>query len=62
MPTSVGGAIGGFMRRRAQATAQKNAANPRTTVMTITNEVLKISTSVSAADLAIPAGFTLGSR
>jgi hypothetical protein len=58
-PTSVGGAIGGFMRRRAQANADKNAANPRTTVMTVTNEVLSISTSVSAADVALPAGFKL---
>jgi len=60
VPTSVGGAIGGFMRRRAQANAEKNAANPRATVMTITNEVLKISTSLAAADVALPAGFKLG--
>jgi hypothetical protein len=58
-PTSVGSAIGGFMRRRAQANADQNAANPRSTFMTLTNEVLKISTSVSAADVAIPAGFKL---
>jgi hypothetical protein len=58
-PTSVGSAIGGFMRRRAQANAEKNAANPRSTFMTLTNEVLKISTNVSAADVAIPAGFKL---
>jgi hypothetical protein len=58
-PTSVGGAIGGFMRRRAQANAEKNAANPRATFMTLTNEVLKISTSVSAADAAIPTGFKI---
>lgn len=59
VPTSVGGALGGFMRRRAQASAEKNAANPRSTFMTLTNEVLKISTSVSPTDVAIPPGFKL---
>lgn len=58
-PTSVGGAIGGLMRRRAQANAERNASTPRTTFMTMNNEVLKIATSVSAADVAIPAGFKL---
>jgi hypothetical protein len=58
-PASVGGVIGGFMKRRAQANAEKSGNSPRTTFMTITNEVLKISTSVSAADVAIPAGFKL---
>jgi hypothetical protein len=58
-PTSVGGALGGLMRRRAQANAEKNGNNPRTTVMTISNEVLTISTSVTPADVAIPPGFKL---
>jgi hypothetical protein len=57
VPTSVdgavSGAIGGFMRRRAQ----NNSQNPRTTFMTVDHEVLKISTSVSAADVAMPADF-----
>jgi hypothetical protein len=57
VPTSAGSAIGSLLRRRAQANAEKNAASPRSTFMTLTNEVLKISTSVSAADVAIPAGF-----
>jgi hypothetical protein len=56
-PTSVGGAIGGFMRRRAQQNAQSDAASPRATFMTINNEVLKIATSVTPADVAMPAGF-----
>jgi hypothetical protein len=59
VPTSAGSAIGSLLRRRAQANAEKNAASPRSTFMTLTNEVLKISTSVSAADVAIPAGFKL---
>ena len=66
-PTSVGGAIGGFMRRRQQqqekAQAEQKSAstantNPaRATFMTINNEILKVATSVTAADVAMPAGF-----
>jgi hypothetical protein len=60
-PTSIGGAIGGFMRRRQQQQEQKAAAsnpNPaRATFMTMNNEVLKITTNVSAADVALPSGF-----
>jgi hypothetical protein len=56
-PTSVGGAIGGLLRRRAQQNAQNSAATPRTTFMTINNEVLKIATNVTAADVAMPSGF-----
>jgi hypothetical protein len=62
VPTSVSGAIGGLMRRRAQANAEKNASTPRTTFMTMNNDVLKIATSVSAADVAIPAGFQQTNR
>jgi hypothetical protein len=57
VPTSVGGAvsgaIGGLLRRRAQ----KNAQNPRRTFMTVDHEVLKISTAISTADVAMPADF-----
>jgi len=61
-PLSVGGAIGGFMRRRQQqqdkeAAAKPNANPARSTFMTINNEVLKIASNVTAADVAIPAGF-----
>jgi hypothetical protein len=49
------------MRRRQQQQEQKAAAsnpNPaRATFMTMNNEVLKITTNVSAADVALPAGF-----
>ncbi len=58
-PTSIGGALGGFMRRRSQAKAENNPPSNRAMFMTISHEVLKISTSVSAADVAIPAGFKL---
>ncbi len=61
-PTSIGGAIGGFMRRRQQQQEEKAAAKPnanpaRVTFMTMNNEVLKIATNVTAADVALPAGF-----
>ena len=61
-PLSVSGAIGGFMRRRQQqqekeAAAKPNADPSRATVMTINNEVLKIASNVTAAEVAMPAGF-----
>jgi len=60
-PLSVGGAIGGFMRRRQQKpeeTAAKPNADPsRSTFMTLNNEVLKITTNVTAAEVAMPGGF-----
>jgi hypothetical protein len=61
-PLSVGGAIGGFMRRRQQnqekeAAAKPNADPARSTFMTMNNEVLKIAQNVTAADVAMPAGF-----
>ncbi|HEX6640654.1 MAG TPA: hypothetical protein VF215_06050 [Thermoanaerobaculia bacterium] len=61
-PLSVGGAIGGFMRRRQQqqekeAAAKPNANPARVTFMTIDNEVLKIASNVTAAEVALPAGF-----
>jgi hypothetical protein len=60
-PASVGGLIGGFGRRIAKKPEAKEGDqktdNTRATVMTTNHEVLKISTSVSAADVAMPAGF-----
>lgn len=59
-PTSVGGLIGGFARRRAQRKSDDgDAGGPkaRAAFMTITNERLSLSTTVSASDVAIPAGF-----
>jgi len=59
-PTSVSGLLGGFAKRAA---AKKAAANDegkdksRATFMTVTSEVLKVVTNVSADDVAIPAGF-----
>lgn len=59
-PTSVGGLIGGFGRRMAQRKNNDQAAagpKDRATVVTTTSELLKVATSVSDAELAIPAGF-----
>jgi hypothetical protein len=59
-PTSVGGLLGGFGKRMAQRkNSDQAAAGPkdRATVVTTTSELLKVATSVSDAEVAIPAGF-----
>jgi hypothetical protein len=52
----IGGLIGGLARRKAQQQIQGDP-QPRATVMTTTSEVMKVSTSVADADVALPAGF-----
>ena len=67
-PTSVGGLLGGFGKRMAQRknndAAAPAAQKDRATVVTTTSEVLKVATTVSAEEVAVPAGFkeTKGSR
>lgn len=58
-PTSIGGLIGGFGKRVARKKDDEAAARAkdRATVVTTTNEVLKVVTTVSDADVAIPPGF-----
>jgi hypothetical protein len=60
-PTGVGGLLGGLGRRMANRGNSNPAAPPaapgRVTFMTMTNEVLGVATTVSDADVAIPAGF-----
>jgi hypothetical protein len=58
-PTSVGGLLGGFAKKAAakKAASGDDAGKARATFMTSTTEVLKVVTSVSPEDLAIPAGF-----
>ena len=51
----VGALIGGLTRRAANRNS--TPAGAHATFMTMTNEVLKVATTVSDADLAIPAGF-----
>ncbi len=54
----VGGLIGGFGKKIAQKKmGGDDAAKPRSTFMTVTNEVLKVVTDVAPADVAVPAGF-----
>ena len=58
-PTSVGGLLGGFAKKAAakKMAGGDDAASPRATFMTSTTEVLKVVTDVTAADVAVPAGF-----
>jgi hypothetical protein len=53
----VGGLLGGLAKRAAQKKMEGDPKS-RATVMTITNEVLKVVTDVAPADVAIPAGFS----
>jgi hypothetical protein len=59
----IGGMLGGLAARAAKKKAEggdaKNDAKNRATVMTMTGEVLKVTTDVSATDVALPAGFQL---
>jgi sRNA-binding protein len=61
-PKSIGGLVGGLTRRAAQKKASEGQNEPkdRSTIMTITSEMLKVSTDVGAADVAIPAGYKEG--
>ena len=54
----LGGLVGGMVARRAQKKSEgQNESKERSTFMTMTSELLKVSTDVSAADVAVPAGF-----
>jgi hypothetical protein len=56
--SGVGSLLSGLAKRRAaQKQEGQNENQARSTFMTTTNEVLKVTTAVSAADVAIPAGF-----
>lgn len=53
-----GGGIGGrLLGGLASKVVKKDEPQARTTFMTTTNEVLKVTSDVSASDVAIPAGF-----
>jgi hypothetical protein len=56
----VGGLAGRFARRLAEkkmSSGGNDANKARATIMTMTNEVLKVTTEVAAPDVAVPAGF-----
>jgi len=55
-PGGVGGLLGG-LARRVTKTDNPDAGKARATFMTSTIEVLKVDTTLTAADTAIPAGF-----
>jgi len=62
-PTSVGGLLGGIGRRMGRKKAEEkkddpNATPGRTTVMTTITETLQVAPAATAADVALPAGFT----
>jgi hypothetical protein len=54
-PSGIGGMLGGLAKRMKKPSEEEQ--KPRTSVMTSTIEVLKLSTEVAASDVAIPAGF-----
>ncbi len=56
---SVGGLLGGFAKKMAakKMGGGDDAGKARATFMTMTNEVLKVTTDVTSADIAVPAGF-----
>ncbi|MBI3263817.1 MAG: hypothetical protein HYZ58_11795 [Acidobacteria bacterium] len=56
-PTGVGGILGGLGRRVARKKEDPAQAGNRKTFMTMTHEVMSVSTSVAAGDVAIPTGF-----
>lgn len=57
-PSTVGGLIGGIGRRMAQRRASEPAGpQARANIMTTTFEVVKVATTVTAEEMAIPAGF-----
>jgi len=54
----LGGMLGGLAKKAAKRKSEgDNAPRQRATFMTMTNEILKVATDVSAEDLAVPAGF-----
>ncbi len=56
----LGGLIGGFAKRMAKKKSEGgDEPKARATFMTMTNEVLKVTTAVAATDVAVPAGFKL---
>jgi hypothetical protein len=50
-----GGGLGGMLGRRIMG--NRNQPQPRSTVLTTTHEMLSVDTTVSDADVAVPAGF-----
>jgi hypothetical protein len=54
---SVSGGVGGLLGGLARRAARREEPTPRAVFMTLTSEVLKVTTDVAPADVAVPAGF-----
>ncbi len=52
----LGGMLGGFAKKKLEKKPEGDVTN-RSTFMTTTSEVIRVTTDVAAADVAIPAGF-----
>ena len=55
--SGIGGLLGGLSKKIGPKKGDEDTGKPRATFMTTTHEVLKVGTDVSAADVAVPAGF-----
>ena len=53
----LGGLLGRRLARKKESEGEGDKAKNRATILTVRHELLKIATSVSAEELAIPAGF-----
>ena len=56
IPTSIGGLLGGLGKKAAPKPEESDANKPGT-LMSTTNELVSVSSAVTAADVSIPAGF-----
>jgi hypothetical protein len=54
-----GGGLGGMLARKMMKKKQDQGAGPKSTIMTVTHQVLSVGTTVTPADIEIPAGFKL---
>jgi hypothetical protein len=53
----LGGLLGGLSKKIGPKKGDDDTGKPRATFLTTTHDVLKVGTDVSAADVAVPAGF-----
>jgi len=53
----IGGMLGRRLSRKKEPDPDPDKPKNRSTIMTVTNELLKVETSVADSDVAIPAGF-----
>lgn len=56
-----GGGLGGMLARKVMKKKQDQPAGPKSTIMTVTHQVLSVGTTVSPSEIEVPAGFKLKS-